>query len=82
MYPCCLTFQYLVLEMRVQCAIMYFYVDLGTAIVSFFMRMLPPLSAVQLLLLFTYYCDSAPTSQIKLVKSDVCCMLQLFLFPW
>ena len=33
--------------MSVQCAIMYFYVDLGTAIVSFVMfggRMLPPLS--------------------------------------
>ena len=48
-------------------------------------RMLPPLSqlsAMQLLLLFTYYCDSAPTSQIKLVRSDGCCMLQLFLFPW
>ena len=63
---------------------MYCYVDLGTAIVSFFMfggRMLPPLSqlsAVQLLLLFTYYCDSAPKSQIKLVKSDDCWMLQLF----
>ena len=74
--------------MSVQCAIVHFYVDLGTAIVSFFMfggRMLPALSqlsAVQLLLLFTYYCDSAPTSQIKLVKSDACCMLQLFLFPW
>ena len=70
-YHCCLTFQYIVLKMSVQCAIMYFYVDLGTAIVSFFMfggRMLPPLSqlsALQLLLLFTYSCDSGPIPRVK-----------------
>ena len=66
--------------MSVQWAIMYFYVDLGTAIVSFFVwrENAPPLSqlsAARLLLLFTYSCDSAPMSQIKLVKSDGCCML-------
>ena len=67
--------------------IMYFYMNLGTAIASFFMlggEMLPPLSqlsAVQLSL-FTYCCDSALTSEIKLVKSDSCLYASAVSVPW
>ena len=95
-YPCCLTCTCMYLSISCtwnECSMCnnYFDMHLGTAIVSFFMfggEMLPPLSQLSamqlllLLLLFTYYCDSALTSQINLVKSDGCLYASAVSVPW